>query len=245
MNAHSMVRGGVALSASVLWCLASATSAVAVPSFVSTDPRLPNPDQPYRMTSGTVNFGSVPDFSVYNLEFQASNPAQLDIPTPNLDGSVEFDSFFDITYRIDVSVGLGPVYTVSGPGTAHVRGVAPAGVVGSVYEFESELLSLDLLGLSAIPETMLRESPTLASTGITRVEGGCYGVCPAVVLPMRISSFFDVFTEVTLDGVNWVPGDAALHVEQAPEPASSMLAAIVLAIMFARRPTRQAAVGNR
>jgi hypothetical protein len=95
--------------------------------------------------------------------------------------------------------------------------------------FDTELLALDLVGTSPVRGSfMLRESPTLDSDGITRVEGACYEpICPAVALPLRIASYFDVFTEISTNGgVNWTPArnDEAMHVVQLPEPASSFLA---------------------
>jgi hypothetical protein len=61
--------------------------------------------------------------------------------------------------------------------------------------FDTEMLQLDIIG----GPFMIRESPTRASTGktaITDLGGGLY----------RIDSFFDVFTELSLDGgQTWHP----------------------------------------
>ena len=59
--------------------------------------------------------------------------------------------------------------------------------------FDVEILSLNLTTVPPVAGVMLRESPTLKSTGKTtvqRVASGGY----------RIGSFFDVFTEISLDG---------------------------------------------
>ena len=64
---------------------------------------------------------------------------------------------------------------------------------------------------------MFRESPTLRSTGVTIREDPC-PVCAAPFTHWIISSYFDVFTEVSLDGgVTWSAGNSAIHVEQAPD----------------------------
>ena len=64
---------------------------------------------------------------------------------------------------------------------------------------------------------MIRESPTRASTGQTSIAdigGGLY----------HIDSFFDVFTELSVDGGNsWIPSNGSCRVDLTPEPASLML----------------------
>ena len=192
------------------------TPAVALDSFRSFDYRLPNPDRPYDMTSGTVHFPSPASFGIYDLQIQATNPSQLDVPKPNMDGNWEFDSFFDITYQAWVSRGLEPVHQVTGYGTARAVGIAPGGTNPQV--FDTELVALDLVGLWHYPDFMFRESPTLESSGVTIREDLC-PLCLAPVTYWRISSFFDVFAEVSFDGGEmWMPGDKAIHIEQPAEP---------------------------
>jgi hypothetical protein len=204
--------------------LALASTTFAIPSFYSLDPRLPNPDRPYEMTSGTVHYDAPPYFALHDLEFQPSNPTQLDTPTRRSDGGLEFDSIFDLTYRAVVSIGLGPPYSVTGPGKARIVGSAPPNVFNGVYDsvmmlqvFDTEILELSLAGLSPIPEVMLRESPTTPSGGVTIRQDTC-PVCAVASTRWRISSFFDVFTEVTFDGGHtWAAADRPIHLEQAPD----------------------------
>jgi hypothetical protein len=185
---------------------------LAIGTFRSFDNRLPNPDRPYDMTSGTVHFPSPPDFALYDLKFQPKNPSQLDIPTRNEDGKWEFDSQFDIEYTAAISMGLGPVHSVTGFGTTRAVGIAPGDPFTQV--FDTELVSLNLFGLSPIPEVMFRESPTLRSSGVTTRENTC-PPCASVVTFWRISSFFDVFAEFSFNGgVTWTPGDKTIHIEQ-------------------------------
>ncbi len=81
-----------------------------------------------------------------------------------------------------------------------------------VSELNTEMVQLDLTSASAIGPIRLRESPTLASTGQTTVRP-----VPGGYL---IGSFFDVNTEISLDGgVTWTPGDQAGHMELRPDPA--------------------------
>ena len=70
---------------------------------------------------------------------------------------------------------------------------------GNTGYFDPEMLSLNLSGGALPPGVLIRESPTLASLGHTSIEdlgGGSY----------NIDSFFDVFTELSLDGgQTWYP----------------------------------------
>lgn len=64
--------------------------------------------------------------------------------------------------------------------------------------YDAELEQLDVVG-GPRPGMMIRESPKLASLGITRIE-------PQPSNLFAISSFFDVFTELSLDnGLKWLP----------------------------------------
>jgi hypothetical protein len=75
---------------------------------------------------------------------------------------------------------------------------------GGIRTFATEMLSLQLTLPSG---TMLRESPTLQSKGKTSLR-------ESPTLPRRESSFFDVFTELSLDGGGtWTPADGSLRLE--------------------------------
>jgi hypothetical protein len=196
----------------------------AIPSFQSPDWRLPNPDKPYEMTSGTVTYDGV-TFALYDLTFQASNPQQLDAGKFNAQlNRWEFDSTFDVTFTAVVSRGLEPSHPIIGGGTAHAIGVTRPGEdpqFGFVNPqvFDMELLSLNLIQHTTRPELgiMLRESPTLQSKGVTIREDPC-PMCAAPFSHWIISSFFDINTEVSLNGgSSWSSARDAIHVEQAPD----------------------------
>lgn len=64
--------------------------------------------------------------------------------------------------------------------------------------FDGEIWQMDASGGNLPTGMMLRESPTLSSTGKTRIEGA--------IESDTISSFFDIFTELSIDGgQNWYP----------------------------------------
>src|SRR6266700_2529635 len=77
--------------------------------------------------------------------------------------------------------------------------------------FEAEIIAIEVSPSPVQLPVMLRESPTLASKGKTtvrKVDGG-----------FEIASFFDIFTEVSLDGgKNWSPVENPSHVVLQPTP---------------------------
>ena len=98
--------------------------------------------------------------------------------------------------------------------------------------FNTEMLQLDMRGGNLPPSVLLRESPTLASLGqttITDIGGGNF----------RIDSFFDVFTELSVDaGQTWSPDSSGpTHVTfgQVPEPTSAVLLGLGTLLLAARR----------
>ncbi len=84
--------------------------------------------------------------------------------------------------------------------------------------FQTEMLQLDLSGGGI----MVRESPALASLGqttITDIGGGLF----------KIDSFFDVFSEASLDfGSTWYQSTGSRRVQLVPEPTSLALLALGL-----------------
>jgi hypothetical protein len=131
-----------------------------------------------------------------------------------------FDSFFDIFSVI--SPPDGPPVTLSGQGQVEFTEV-----LGALNTFDTEMLSLDLRESPTLPSMRLRESPTKASLGRTSISLESDG-------QYRISSFFDIFTELSIDGGNtWVPSDTpniALRLEGSgsptPEPSTLVLLGI-------------------
>jgi hypothetical protein len=208
-------RSGFLLVLVVEFCLIASAGAD-TPSFVTLDPRLPNPARPYVMDDGRVEFLPAHDMGLYDLEFQATNPSQVDEFSLNKEGNWEFDSKYDVAYEAHLSFGLGPVHRVIGRGSAHVRGIAPTEMP---LVFDTELVALELEGLSSRPgEFLFRESPTLRSSGKTIVGDGC-PMCDSILPIYRISSFIDIFAEASADGgETWAPADKPIHVVQQAEP---------------------------
>jgi hypothetical protein len=87
------------------------------------------------------------------------------------------------------------------------------------------MIMLNLQGQVLSQPFMIRESPTLASRGVTTTEVLC-PLCDPPFDTYRISSFFDVFTELSIDGgTTWVPSPHSVRILQTPEPGSLLLLA--------------------
>ena len=103
----------------------------------------------------------------------------------------------------DYSTGGPPVH-FQAPVTGSMK-VTFINLTVATRTFDTEMLQLDISGGNLPAGVQLRESPTLASTGqtkITTVTGG-----------FHIDSFFDVFTELTTNGgLIWTPDPTARHI---------------------------------
>jgi hypothetical protein len=177
---------------------------------ITNNDLIPNPANTYDQTNGIKTWstsGDTDDRPTEEVGMQIKPlGGQLPMLTPG--GNWTIDSFFDITYRIDLRRGTDPFVEHIGVGTAHIVGAAPGGVEPRV--FDTEMLELNISGdFNPASHFLIRESPTLASTGKTTVEalpGGQF----------RIDSFFDIFTEMSVDGgQTWA--------EAIPEPSTALL----------------------
>ena len=115
------------------------------------------------------------------------------------------------------SMGIPPMFPVQMTGTVHT--VAYGRPPGGLGTFDTEMLSMSLTGVLG---GMVRESPSrpsLGRTSITDIGGGMY----------HIDSFFDVFTDFSIDGgQTWMPSSSStrVYLGGVPEPASFVLLAL-------------------
>jgi hypothetical protein len=99
----------------------------------------------------------------------------------------------------------------AGPVSVIVSGYSP----GNTGTFNTQMTQLDLA--LSLPGVLIRVDPvqpSLGQTDIAPLGGGQF----------HISSFFDVFTDLSLDGGNtWIPSPLPTRVTLSPEPSSIVL----------------------
>jgi hypothetical protein len=142
----------------------------------------------------------------------------------------EFDSRLEADFEVLMNgnpVNSGQIQ-MQGPVHTNAYGKGPSNPTGV---FPTEMVFMHLTSTTPGPmgpPIMVREmdgtnNPNQMSTGVTDIlplGGGMY----------HIDSFFDVFTELSLDGgTTWIPSNGPTHVTlYVPEPASFMLVALGL-----------------
>jgi hypothetical protein len=141
---------------------------------------------------------------------------------------------FAITSNIDMFTTMDLNGTSPAPvllvGTMDIQSAGPG---GALDYFDMEITSMNLTGVAAFGPVSIRESPTLHSLGkttITPIGGNVY----------QIDSFFDVFTELSLDdGQTWIPNTLSASERfvgiGTPEPASLALLGIGMTHLALRR----------
>jgi len=187
-------------------------------SYVSSNLRFPAPQYmgtnpvEYATPGGVYRVGRGHDF----FDIFTEPPPGVALPTSP--GVPQVNSFFDVFAEFDLAL------LPAAPVSTH----APAPLMTSVTKlnglppgepvFGTELLQMNITGGGMPVGVMIRESPTRQSLGrhsITELGGGLY----------EIDSFFDVFTELSIDGgQTWTPGNTANRlVGVAPEPTAAVL----------------------
>jgi hypothetical protein len=156
---------------------------------------------------------------------------------------------FESEVRGDVTVnGMGPFpFVATGPVDTVAYARCPTCDTGL---WQTEMLQMQLVGNTPLGPVMIRESPTRPSLGVTSIQD--IGPPGPPGGPYHIDSFFDVFTELSIDGgATWIPNSAPNHfgppgstgstrviLGGVPEPATFALVAIGLigaAGVFGRR----------
>lgn len=220
MLQKTLVREAMTLAA-LGGCLLCTQSAMGV--FEQGDIRHPAPRYD---ASNSVSFETVQGPVTIDSFFDVFTELSRAAP-PGL-GSARIDSFFDVFVGSDFGTASGPIQFLSSDVQCDIETQAVADD-GVTQTFDTEMLSMSLSGGGLPAGVRVRESPTLQSLGrttMTDVGGGLY----------RIDSFFDVFTELSIDdGQTWMPSSGSLHLNGVPEPTTLGVLAGAWAILVHRQ----------
>jgi hypothetical protein len=167
--------------------------------------------------------------AVQHQPFAGQDPTYFQCDSTGVPGGTcehhEFESGLEADFEVLMNgnpVQSGQIH-MSGPVKTNALGKGPGDVTGS---WPTEMVSMQLTGLGGASNIMVRAGselglpPTLGLTTITDVGGGMY----------HIDSFFDVFTELSMDGgQTWIPSNGPTHVILGiPEPTSIVLVGLAL-----------------
>ena len=187
--------------------------------WLRTNTLCPSPGSTYDSVKGT-NFGGqsidVVKFTVGTLTIQARNFSHGNLPNPITPPPINATAFYTapatvVTEDLSVDGQNWSPAQASGPVNIKISNTTLSGNTTST--FDTEMLQLDLSGTSPqFGNFRLRESPTLQSLGRHTIRPDPRG--------FRISSFFDVFLELSTDGVNWFPADRSIRVQPSSPPAA-------------------------
>jgi len=209
--------------------------------YISDTDVILNPDETLVETAGlkTEWITSIGLPKVSTVKTRLSNPTGgISPPAPGQ--SVE--SFFDIFVELELDGLDGGPFSGSGVGSGSLslHNIGSSGQDGVEIDWES--LSVTLRESPTLPsprEVMLRESPSKASVGHTAIRES-----PTLPGHFLIDSFFDIFTELSVDGgQSWIPASSAMHLESVPEPSTFVLGALgILGLGFVawRKKNRRA-----
>ncbi len=160
----------------------------------------------------SVNYvGGTFDAELVSLSLQGANPVNpISLRSLGGGGQYSVDSFFDVFTELSVG-GSESTSTFA----TEIVSMSLSGYLNLDHTtgiFATEIVSMSLSGDVGGTPVIIRESPTMSSTGqttITDLGNGMY----------HVDSFFDVFTELSVDGgQTWTPSEGPTRMELAPEP---------------------------
>jgi hypothetical protein len=200
-----------ALAAAVLGPLGTSASELPI-GWLRPNRLCPSPASSY----DSVKNEDIFKFAIPGFTIQARNFVHTNFPNPinppPVNGSATYSAPATlVTLEISVDGQSWLPAQVTGPLVVKISNTTTGTV--STVTYDTEMLQLNLSGNSPFGPISLRESPTRATLGKHTIGPDPRG--------FRISSFFDVWLEISTDnGQSWVPADRAVHV-QASAPAAA------------------------
>jgi hypothetical protein len=195
-----------ALLAALLLCAATAAIAADEHFFPSN---LMRPPTGVYASPDVIFYPYGPGIVIMN--FTISHPTASFLPPALFTSSTHT---FGVIVSADMSVDGGANWFAVGASANETINSFHYSDAGGVGYFSEEIYSLNVSGYTPYGPMMIRESPTLASTGQATIEPDNGGY--------QISSFFDIFFELSLDGgQTWMPNpEGPIHAELIPEPSA-------------------------
>jgi hypothetical protein len=173
----------------------------------------------YASTNGAKYFSSTEEFQAEIVSMSLSGASAQDPISVSRLGNDSFsvDSFFDVFTELSVDGGS----SFSVESFFDVFTELSVGGDGSTGSWDTEIVSMSLSGTIGDNSVIIRESPSILSVGsltVVDLGGGQF----------HIDSFFDVFTELSVDGGGtWMVADGPIRMELiTPEPATLALLGI-------------------
>ena len=189
-------------------CCGTSNTCTRIISVVPATPTdlFPTPGSTYASSkdADTVSF-VVPGAGVVTARNLSVGNLLNPIAPPPLNGSATYNAGSAAT-ACEVSLDGGQTWYASMPTGMVVLHLVHALDAGNTSFFDTEMLQLDLAANSPSGPLGLRESPTKASLGRHTIQTASQGYA--------VSSFFDVFLELSLDGgQTWTPGSQPIRLQ--------------------------------
>jgi len=180
----------------------------------------PSPGSSYDSAMGTNSGGQTIDYisftfpsggTMYGRNFSEGS-LTVPIPPPPYFGTNYYDPSNTLaTMELSSDASNWIPAQASGPILVTISNTTATGSTTST--FATQLRTLDLAGDSQFGPFMLRASPTKPSLGQHTIRSDPRGY--------RVSSFFDVFVELSIDGGNtWIPANRSIRVQASAPPAA-------------------------
>jgi hypothetical protein len=223
----------MSIRSSLLLVIVGFFGAMASGSVITNTTDFPTPGGVYETAANMppVTFGNGP-VAIYHWSLTPPPPrSSIALPAPGssvLEDNYPFDGDLVFSDQRTGSSQLEIHKPIFSGTQAEVTNTSSASNLGP---FAIVVDSLVMSGGDLPPGMILRESPTLDSTGTETVTDLGKG-------QFQISSFFDVFTELSLDGgQTWTPasGPLELTLTSVPEPASVGFVIFIAAVARGRR----------
>lgn len=164
-------------------------------------------------TGPPTTYPNIIDIELVALSLTSVDPIGNTVPMPPPGGTFQVDSFFDVFVELSIGGNLFQVDSFFDITYQVSRGSCKGC-------WQTEMVSMQLVGqIPGGPTIEIRESPSLPSPGeivVSDLPDGTF----------QVDSFFDVFTEISIDGGPFVPADNSTRIvmnAQVPEPASLAL----------------------